>query len=174
MEYTVYHTQEKRKDILTEPVLGQGHSQWLGDGFYFWQDDEFAIWWGDNKKCGIFNKSRQFSIYKAELQFEKDEFIDSVFDEKDYYGLVRNVEKFAISLSKNLGRKPTLEEFNDFVHDKSLWQDIKVIRFQDLPHNEQFIQVKGFYYKKRIQFRITDLSIIKRFIHFNDFDCLNS
>lgn len=174
MEYTGFHTQEKRNDVLIEPILAQGVSQWLGDGFYFWQDYEFAEWWGDNKKCGYQNRSRKYSIYKCSLIFEPDDFIDTVFCEEDYYNFVKSIEKFAKKYQINFKKKPNLEEFNDFIADYKLWQDIKVIRFQDLPANEQLIEVKGFYYKKRIQFRINDLSILKDFVHLKDLDCVSS
>lgn len=165
----VYHTQEKREELLRFPILAEGNKQWLGDGFYFWQDYEFAHWWGDLKKP---SKSKaQFSIYKANLKFNENDFIDTVFNEHDYYNFVNVIERFAKKYESELGRKASLEDFNDFIDDHAIWQNIKIIRFQDLPKNSNLVQVKGFYYKKRIQIRVNDPEIIVSFVHFKNFLC---
>jgi hypothetical protein len=168
-QLTVYHTQEYRKDTLEFPVLAEGPEQWLGDGFYFWQDLEFAHWWGPKKKCQ--HPNTQFSIFKAKLEFQKDDFIDTVFVEQDYYDFVYNVELFAKQYKRMFGKKPTLEEFNDFIADNNIWNEIKVIRFQDIPENNDLMDVKGYYYKKRIQIRVNSPDIISTFAHFKNVLC---
>lgn len=165
----VFHTQEYRPETLRFPILAEGFEQWLGDGFYFWQDYDFARWWGDTKKCP--NPYKQYSIFKASLNFKEDDFIDTVFNEQDYYQFVSIIEDFAKKYQKRYRKKPTLEEFNDFVSDHEIWSNIKVIRFQDLPENNDLVEVKGFYYKKRIQIRVNEPELIVNFAHFKNFLC---
>lgn len=166
----VYHTQEFRPETLSFPVIAEGFEQWLGDGFYFWQDYEFARWWGDEKKCP--NPYRQFSIFEATLNFAKEDFIDTVFNEQDYYNFVKVVEDFAKAYQKKFHKKATLEDFNDYISDYNVWENIKVIRFQDIPKNNDLIEVNGFYYKKRIQIRVNEPEIIVKFAHFKNFLCV--
>lgn len=166
----VYHTQEFRPLTLSFPVLAVGNEQWLGDGFYFWQDYEFSQWWGDTKKCP--NPFKQYSIFKATLNFEMDDFIDTVFNEQDYYNFVKVIEDFAKAYKRRFKSKPTLEDFNDFISDNNIWDSIKVIRFQDVPENNNLVEVNGFYYKKRIQIRVNEPDIIVNFAHFKNFLCV--
>lgn len=166
----VYHTQEYRPKTLNFPILAEGKEQWLGDGYYFWQDYEFAQWWGDRKKCP--NPYKQYSIFKATLHFNEVNFIDTIFKEQDYYHFVNVIEDFAKKYQSKYKRKPTLEEFNDFVSDHDIWSDIKIIRFQDVPENNDLVEVKGFYYKKRIQIRVNEPEIIINFAHIKNFLCI--
>lgn len=172
MTLNVYHTQEYRVETLKFPILAEGIDQWLGDGYYFWQDYEFSTWWGRAKKCSLKNKSRQFSIFQATLEFDEDSFIDTVFSQEDYYNFVEKIEAFAKKYSKKFRKKPSLEEFNDFIIDFDLWQEIKVIRFQDLPENNDLVSVNDFYYKKRIQIRVNDPEIITTFTHLKNLYCI--
>lgn len=169
MTLEVYHTQECRLEKLTFPILAEGDEQWLGDGFYFWQDYEFSKWWGDEKKK---NKYKQFSIYKAVLTFDENSFIDTVFNEKDYYGFVASIEKVSKLYQKKYKKKPSLEEFNDFMTDFNIWKDICIVRFQDIPKNDYLMEVNGYYYKKRIQIRVNDPKIITNFVHEKDLYCV--
>ena len=73
---------------------------------------------------------------------------------------------------KQFHKKPTLEEFNDFIDDHNVWEDISVIRFQDLPFNNDLIKVDGYYYKKRIQFRVNEPEKITNFAQLNTFVCV--
>jgi len=168
----VYHTQSHTARPLSFPVLATGFENWLGDGYYFWQDYQFSIWWGKTHKCGTSNKSRQFIVYRATLIFDSEEFIDTVFNEEDYYQFCKNIEKFAKAYQKNLGRKPSLQEFNSFIEHHHVWDEIKVIRFQDLPESDYHVEVLGFYYKKRIQLRVNDPKIISTFAVHKTFACL--
>jgi len=171
IQLEVFHTQECRMPVLNFPVMAEGNEQWLGDGYYFWQDYEFAKWWGGAKKCKASNKSRQYSIFKAELSFEEDDFIDTVFNEEDYYQFIKKVEELAKKYMQKYHRKPTLEEFNDFIADNNIWNEIKVIRFQDVPENNDLVEVNGYYYKKRIQLRVNEPEIITNFAWHKNFLC---
>ncbi|MEN9442824.1 MAG: hypothetical protein RLZ33_2901 [Bacteroidota bacterium] len=168
----LYHTQEYRTPLLKMPIEATGSKQWLGDGYYFWQDYEFAQWWGTTKKCKPKNISRKYSVFKATIICDEDDFIDTVFNEEDYRNFVHAIERFAKSYVKQFHKKPNLVEFNDFIFDKKLWQNIRVIRFQDIPENDNLISVDGYYYKKRIQFRVTDTDNIVNFVHDDCFHCI--
>jgi hypothetical protein len=171
MELEVFHTQELRSIELRFPILAEGNEQWLGDGYYFWQEYDFADWWGRKKKCSFTNTSRQYSIFKCVLSFDEDEFIDTVFNEKDYDNFVMTIQKFAKKYSAKFKKKPTLEEFNDFIIDFKVWSQIKIIRFQDVPESNEHVEVTGFYYKKRIQIRVNNPEIITKFTHFKNSYC---
>ena len=168
----LFHTQEERSVSLELPVEAKGHEQWMGDGYYFWQDYEFAQWWGNLKKCHKRNISQKYSIYKATIQCDEDDFIDTVFNENDYINFVRAIEKFSKKYQIQFNKKPSLIEFNDFIFDKHIWQSIKVIRFQDIPENDELMAVNDFYYKKRIQFRVNDSDNITKFVLDDCFDCV--
>jgi hypothetical protein len=168
----LYHTQEFRTPLLKLPIEARGNQQWLGDGYYFWQDYEFAQWWGNAKKCQLKNKSRKYSVFKATIECHEDDFIDTVFNEEDYRNFVNAIERFAKKYFMQFEKKPNLTEFNDFIFDKTLWQNIKVIRFQDIPENNSLMAVDGYYYKKRIQFRVTDTDNISKFVYDDSFNCI--
>ncbi len=168
----VYHTQANEGRLLKFPSLSEGTKQWLGNGYYFWQDYEFSEWWGDDKKCKKWNISRKYDIYEVELKFSEEDFIDTVFNETDYYNFIKSIEKFAKAYQKREKKKPTLEEFNLFIKRFKIWDNIKVIRFQDIPKNNYFLEVNGFYYKKRIQIRVNKPNIISNFAHLITKDCV--
>jgi hypothetical protein len=172
IEITTYHTQEHRNSVLDFPVLAEGNQQWLGDGYYFWQDYEFAKWWGECKKCKKPINGKYYSIYTATLKFNQDDLIDTVFNETDYYNFVKKIEEFSKKFQKKFHSKPSLEAFNDFIEDFGLWNEIKVVRFQDLPENNNLLEVNDYYYKKRIQIRVNDPGIICKFVLHNNFLCI--
>lgn len=175
----VFHTNEDRGNKIEYPIFATGNNQWLGDAYYFWQDYEFAEEWGNNRIC----KSRKyrkgeltnFDIYEAFLDMEYDSnfVIDTVFNEYDYNKFVENIEKFSLQYEKRFRKKPTLEEFNDFTVEFGIWNDIKAIRFQDLPTKSErdYLKVKGFFYKKRIQIAVYDFNLIKQFKFLKNFKC---
>ena len=169
MQLEVYHSQEFRPDTLKFPILAEGIEMWLGDGYYFWQDYQFATWWGESHKK---NRYKTYSIFKTTLTFEDENFIDTVFKEDDYYYFIEKVEDFARKYQKKFHKRPTLEEFNDFIDDFNLWAEIDVIRFQDVPENNYFVEVDGYYYKKRIQIRVKNPKIVTNFVHYKDLLCL--
>lgn len=82
------------------------------------------------------------------------------------------MELFAEKYSTKFNKKPTLEEFNDFIIDFNLWTNIKVIRFQDVPENDQLMKVNRYYYKKRIQIRVNEPQIITKFEPYKILTCI--
>lgn len=174
-----YHTNQHRGNMLNIPVFAEGNSQWLGDGYYFWQDYEFALEWGQNRICRGSDyrngKYSKFDIYEAEIDvdFPSEMTIDTVFNEEDYRNFLASIERFAQAYIDNKGSKPTLEEFNDYIQDKNLWQNIIAIRFQDLPTNARrdYLLIKKFYYKKRIQIVLYDINKITKFARIETGEC---
>ncbi|HRH48924.1 MAG TPA: hypothetical protein PLP23_09230 [Panacibacter sp.] len=158
----VFHTQHYFPVPYSFPKPANGYDMWLGNGFYFWQDFYFAKWWGMNKKCSPLYSNR-YTIYSAELIFEDDEFIDTVFNQEDYYNFCEIIERFAEKYVTKFGKKPTLTKFNQFLESFKIWDSIKIIRFQDLPENDEHIAVSGFFYRKRIQIRVKAPEIITTF-----------
>ena len=154
---TVYHTNEHRGNEII--VYAEGADQWLGDAYYFWQDFEFAEEWAKSTR----NNYKVSDIYTVELDLNFEagkDVIDTVFNEKHYYKFVEKIEAFAKVYINKFGQKPTLQDFNNFVLDNNLplWKEINAIRFQDLPLNDKrdYLQIKGFFYKKRIQIALFD------------------
>ncbi len=153
----LYHTNEHREK---EGVIeAKGFKQWLGDGFYFWQDYEFA------KEWAIVKNYQNYDIYSVDVELTENNMIDTVFNEEDYYNFVEKLELFADKYFKLKNRKPDLEEFNNFIKDNKIWGDIKAIRFQDLPtnNNKDYLKINNFYYKKRIQIVLYDAKKIKSY-----------
>lgn len=173
MQLKVFHTQARKKRLLLFPELSNEIKNWLGDGFYFWQDIEFAEWWGYSMKCKPWNRSRRFDIYSSVLEFDEDEFIDTVFDQVDYYNFVNIIEKFSKKYQKQFREKPNLNDFNLFIKKFRIWENISVIRFQDVPENDLLIEVNGYYYKKRIQIRVNKPELISNFEHFSTKECIS-
>lgn len=175
----VFHTNECRGNAVQMPIFATGDKQWLGDAYYFWQDYEFAEEWGYNRICNNtkYKKGQltKFDIYDVELNidFPSDEVIDSVFNEEDYRKFVLSLEKFAMAYKLEFKKRPTLEEFNDYIEDKNIWRNIKAIRFQDLPTNSKrdYLKITNFYYKKRIQIAVYDIRIITKFVRTKSLKC---
>ncbi len=141
--------------------------QWFGDGFYFWQDEEFALEWGRHKCRARSNEGNLFEVYIAGLNidFTQEHFLDTVFNEAHYNFFIHNIERFAEEFWVNNQRKPSLVEFNTFIAAKQIWSSIRAIRFQDLPSNNtyDYLKVRNFFYKKRIQIAVFDPEIILTF-----------
>jgi len=161
----VFHANEHRRTNIL--VYAEGSHQWLGDGWYFWQDLEFAEAWGPARICKSRPQPAHYDIYEVELELQasSEELIDTVFNEEDYRGFVKVLEYWAAKYESIFGAKPKLSEFNDFIQDHKIWGDVKAIRFQDLPANDRlnYLKVKGFFYKKRIQLVVFDFDLVKSY-----------
>jgi hypothetical protein len=171
MTLNVFHTQTHDLGILNFPLPADSTREWLGYGYYFWQDYQFTEWWGDKKKS-YKSKTKKYNIYKTKLDFNEEDFIDTVFNEEDYYQFVSIIEKFAKKFISLKHKKPTLEEFNLFIKSFQIWDNIKIIRFQDLTTDISLLEVKGYYYKKRIQIRVNNPTIIRSFVFECTKDCI--
>ena len=61
MNEVMFHTQEDRGTILTEPCQCRRRDAWLGTAYYFWGYEEDAIRWGQDSKNG------RFQVYSARI-----------------------------------------------------------------------------------------------------------
>jgi hypothetical protein len=152
----MFHTQESRSKLLTEPIKCFSSDAWLGIGYYFWEDITVAMRWGRDKK----NKYRRFEIYEALI--ESKSILDTVFNEKDYRFWLGLIEEVAKRFAR-IGEKPTVKQVNDFFNEKGIWNEIEGILFQDIPTKEDYTLVIGLFYFKRIQFVAYNLKIVKNF-----------
>lgn len=166
MEEHFYHTQEKRDNKLTAPIICTKDNAWLGDGFYFWVNEDDAVFWGNSSK----KRTGEYEIYKAEINLE--EILDTVFNREHYYFWIKQIEKAAKNFVKKTGMKPTLKEINDYFCDKDIWSEIGGIMFQDISSNPNHYMVKEFQYKKRIQVAIYNDKIISNFAYHFDGVCV--
>ncbi len=153
-----YHTQEKRRDRIDSPIRCVNENAWLGEGYYFWAEEIDAIRWGRDKK----SRTGKYEIYIAII--DEEDVLDTVFNEEHYYFWLKQIEKIAGKIIKNTGIKPSLKELNDYIREHNIWKEVKGIKFQDLPANKDYLLVKDFYYRKRIQLVVYNKEIILDFI----------
>ncbi|KAA6317650.1 hypothetical protein EZS27_032225 [termite gut metagenome] len=151
----MYHTQERRNELLKSPILCKKENAWLGEGYYFWKEEIDAIMWGHNSK----RKTECFQIYKADIDCEN--ILDTVFNEEQYDFWIKQIEKAAKQIIKKTEIKPTVREINQYFKDRGKW-GYDGILFQDLPHSDDLLIV-NFNYRKRIQLVVYELRIIHRF-----------
>ncbi len=163
--WIAYHTQEKRKKRLTKPQKAVRKNAWLGEGYYFWTDEIDAYRWGYSSKC----QTGYFEIYKSEL--DSGNILDTVFNEEYYNFWLAQIEKVAKVIFKKTNSKPTVKEVNDYFKERGIWDEVDGIRFQDLPTKQEYLLVKDFFYRKRIQIVVYNDKIILKFIFHRDSKC---
>lgn len=167
IKVVVFHTQEKRRKIMTFPQPCTRDDAWLGEGFYFWKEESDAFDWGHNSK----RRTGHFEVYICEI--DSNNFLDTVFNEKHYHFWISQLEKIAKKIMVKTHEKPTLKELNDYIRDKGVWPQVEFIQFQDLPTNSERSLVKPIEYKngkvrtvafrKRIQICVYNPKIISNF-----------
>jgi hypothetical protein len=160
----MYHTQEKRKDRITRPVLCNNENAWLGSGYYFWDDEIDAIHWGNKSK----KETGWFEIYLAVI--DCNNVLDTVFKEDHYVFWKKQIEKAAGHIIKKTGIKATIKEINQYFREKAKWKDVDGIMFQDLPYSSDLL-VQDLNYRKRIQLVAYNLKIISNFAFHSDMVC---
>jgi len=156
---TMFHTQEGRGIKLTKPIICIKPNAWLGEAYYFWYDMNHAKDWG------IFSKKKtgSYDIYKAEINC--DNILDTVFNEEHYKFWLDQVEKVAKILLKKTRMKPSIKEINQYFKERSTWDEVTGIMFQELPSSPGSTLIQNFYYKKRIQLAVYKSEIITNFAH---------
>ena len=161
----MYHTQEKRRSRIMQPILCNREHAWLGSGYYFWCDEIDAIHWGNNGK----RKTGWFEIYSANI--DCNNVLDTVFKEEHYAFWKKQIEKAAGYIMKKTGIKATIKEINQYFQEKAKWSDVvDGIMFQDLPYSSDLL-VQDFNYRKRIQLVAYKLKIISNFAFHFDMEC---
>ena len=163
----MFHTQEKREKRLTTPIKCCDKMAWLGEGFYFWYEESDAHYWGSDKKY----RTGRYEIYRAEV--DRENVMDTVFNEKHYQFWKKQIEKVAKSFSKKTGMKPSLKEINEYFRERATWDKVDGILFQDLPTSQQHSLVERFFYRKRIQLVAFNLKIVSNFTLYGTYDCVS-
>ncbi|MEO5675264.1 MAG: hypothetical protein ABIQ74_11525 [Chitinophagales bacterium] len=161
----MYHTQENRGSILSQPVQCIKSNAWLGSGFYFWYDLEDALQWGNLFK----GKTGSFQIYEAQIDCQN--IFDTVFNEEHYQFWKTQIEKIARRFYRTTGVKPSIKQINEYFTEKGTWKDVDGILFQDLPENQDYVLVIKFWYRKRIQMVVFDLKVMSNFAKYLEQDC---
>lgn len=170
----MYHTQENRGVILSEPVECFRDDAWLGNGYYYWLNKDDAEMWGNKSK----KATGKYDIYRSIINCEN--VLDTVFNEAHYNFWLKKIELVAKKIAKETMEKPTLKELNSYFKERGAWEDVTGIMFQDLPESQYHSLVKPiaynnkntyFAYRKRIQLAVFNKKVIRSFAHFNTGDC---
>ena len=150
----LYHTQEKRTELLTAPCKCTREDAWLGEGYYFWEDYKDAIEWGRNSKMD----TGGFQIYYSEIDCTN--ILDTVFNTEHYYFWMNAIEEKSKRFFKLTGRRMTIKELNNYFRDENTFAGVDGILFADCPNNKKTSLVRvvekdgksfAFPYRKRIQ-----------------------
>ncbi len=168
-----YHTQEYRcnEPVLTEPCKCKSANAWLGVGYYFWTELEFAHYWGADFKT---RATGSYDIYKCKIDIS--DCVDTAFDYEGYKFYVKEVEK-AINYFEKQNKRYDLDRINRFLSEE-VWKPlgIKGIIYEDMPTNSyrknrvysnidymEYSRNKIFYYIKRVQIALFELSPMNQF-----------
>ena len=151
----MFHTQEKRSEVLISPIVCVNPEAWLGDAFYFWYSEHDAYHWGNVAK----RKTGYFEVYQAEIDCE--DVLDTVFNEAHYTFWLKNIEKAKIKFAKAGINEVSLSILNNYFKERNIWTQFRGIMFQDISTKRSGI--KDFHYIKRIQLGVFDVNIIANF-----------
>src|ERR1035437_4240388 len=158
----MYHTQEKKFNLLTQPIKCSLPNAWLGVGYYFWEDEIDAVKWGNDSK----KRTGSYQIYKADIECE--DVLDTVFNEDHYNFWIKQIEKAASYISKKTGLKANIKEINMYFQERASWSEVDGIMYQDLPFGDELLVVT-FNYRKPIQSVTYNSNIISNFaLHLED------
>lgn len=154
-----YHTQENRgSDKLSDPIACTRDDAWFGDAYYYWEELDDADYWGKVSK----KATARYDVYSSNLECE--DFLDTVFNEKQYRVWLNAIEKLALKFKLELGQELSLKELNAYFKKKGLYKEIDGVIFQDISANKNHYLIKGMQYKKRIQLAIFNDRSIKSFV----------
>ncbi|MEK7257464.1 MAG: hypothetical protein AAB316_22100 [Bacteroidota bacterium] len=167
----MFHTQERRQDMLYAPMKCLREDAWLGEGYYFWYDVQDAEYWGRVSKT----TTGYYEVYSSKIDCSK--VLDTVFNEEQYLYWLNQIEKVSSMFTERTGQKPTLKEVNEFFKEWGTWKELDGILFQDLPNSETLNLVapvevergggkkwkRYFAYRKRIQLAVYNLKALQSF-----------
>ncbi len=162
----MFHTQEKRGNILIEPIPTTNPNAWLGDGYYFWYYEDDAVFWGNSSK----RETGYYEIYSAEIDCEN--ILDTVFNEEHYLFWIKNIERAINKFVRGQKNKLTIKYINDFFKDRGLLEGVDGVMFQDISGNKDYWIVDKFQYKKRIQLAVYNLPILSNFTLYFEGKCV--
>ena len=161
----MFHTQEKRNQLLTAPVVCNKSNAWLGMAWYFWYDSDDAFFWGVKSK----RRTGYFQIYSGDINCGN--VLDTVFNEDHYRFWLGQLEKAKIRFAK-AGKMLDLKALNDYFVDKKIWTQFDGILFQSMAEGGDGFIVKDFQYKKRIQLAVYNENIISNFALDSEHKCV--
>lgn len=176
----MFHTQEKREQLLTAPIICVRNDAWLGEAYYYWLSEDDAKIWGMNSK----RATGYYDVYQSEINCEN--ILDTVFNEKHYNFWLKTIEKVARIIAKKTFSKPTLKELNEYLKERGDWKEVDGIMFQDLPAKEYYTLIEPikdkdkntneekkvyFTYRKRVQVAIYNTNVIRTFAHYLTDSC---
>ncbi|QEC41561.1 hypothetical protein [Pseudobacter ginsenosidimutans] len=160
----MFHTQEKRAELLKGPIICSYLNAWLGEAYYFWYSLDDAHYWGITSK----RKTGYFEVYQADIVCEN--ILDTVFNEEHYNFWIKNIEKAITRFTKAGIEEITLALVNKYFTEKNIWTQFQGIMFQDISSKKS--NIKDFHYKKRIQLGVFDHKIITNFALRYDCPCV--
>lgn len=158
-----YQTTDKRRIRVARPIYCTKGNAWLGNAFYFWKYITDARIWGKR-----FPPFKQYEVYSSDV--DDTDILDTVFNEEHYDFFVQEIEAFAEEFTRQLGRKPTIEDTCDYYNESKIWEDVNGILFQDLPDNE-LLKVEKYSYRKRIQLAVYKEKIIRNYNYVEEGIC---
>lgn len=154
MNEIMFHTQEDRGIILSEPCLCNRKDAWLGTAYYFWKDEVDAIRWGEDSKNG------RFQVYSARII--SDKVLDTVFNKEHYDFFIAALERLAKKIVKKTGRYISKSLLCEYLNERADWKsEIDVLIVNDNPQGarEKFpIPIR-----KRIQAAVYNKDCIHEF-----------
>lgn len=150
----MYHTQEKRKDRLFQPVLCTRRDAWLGYAYYFWADEYDADVWGTRSK----KKTGHYEVYKGIIEGER--ILDTVFSETDYQFFLQTIDRVIKDCLNKSGRLPEIADVCNYLMRIAKWNnELDGVLFCDSPNTD----IERFNYRKRIQLALYNLKCVVSF-----------
>lgn len=154
MNEIMFHTQENRGTILSEPCLCRRKDAWLGTAYYFWGYEEDAIRWGRDSKNG------QFQVYSARII--SDKVLDTVFNRQHYDFFISALERLAKTIVKKTGRNISKSLLCEYLNEKANWKtEIDVLIINDNPQGSR--EIFPIPIRKRIQAAVYNKDCIHEF-----------
>lgn len=150
----MFHTQENRGYVLTEPMLCTRGDAWLGTAYYFWAHENDAVRWGYDSKNG------RFHVYSAII--ESDKVLDTVFNQEHYNFFMTALDRAATTIVKKTGRKLSRRLLCEYLNERAGWKnEIDVLIINDNPSGER--ELLPIPVRKRIQAAVYNRDCIHEF-----------
>jgi hypothetical protein len=153
----MYHTQEKRENRLTAPIICEKDNAWLGAGYYFWYYEIDAHFWGRVSK----KRTGAYEIYTTVIN--RDNVLDTVFNEAHYQLWFFNIDRIIKKIAKKSSEKITLKLLNDRLKECGVLDSVDGVLFEQISDSESDWFLETFQYRKQIQLAVYNLNIVSNF-----------